>query len=89
MTQDLSVVAANSESGSESSMVMSVSIADPYVVLRMTDGSIRLLIGGVFHQYSFPFSFLLCANMCRYLFVCISIYIYEISKETFNSLTWN
>ncbi|KAF3433103.1 hypothetical protein FNV43_RR24205 [Rhamnella rubrinervis] len=45
MTQDLSVVAANSESGSESSMVMSVSIADPYVVLRMTDGSIRLLIG--------------------------------------------
>lgn len=49
MTQDLSVVAAN-ESGSESSTVMSVSIADPYVVLKMTDGSIRLLIGGVFHQ---------------------------------------
>ncbi|XP_015877866.3 cleavage and polyadenylation specificity factor subunit 1 isoform X1 [Ziziphus jujuba] len=45
MTQDLSIVAANSESGSESATVLSVSIADPYVVLRMTDGSIRLLIG--------------------------------------------
>ncbi|XP_060975092.1 cleavage and polyadenylation specificity factor subunit 1 isoform X1 [Cannabis sativa] len=47
MTQDFSFGAANAESasGSESSMVMSVSIADPYVVLRMTDGSIRLLVG--------------------------------------------
>lgn len=47
MTQDLSLVAANSESGSESSTVLSVSIADAYVVLRMSDGSIRLLIGGM------------------------------------------
>lgn len=47
MTQDLSLKAASSEagSGSESSTVSSVSIADPYVLLRMTDGSIQLLVG--------------------------------------------
>ncbi|XP_010555627.1 PREDICTED: cleavage and polyadenylation specificity factor subunit 1 [Tarenaya hassleriana] len=47
MTQELSFGAPNSESssGSESSTVSSVSIADPYVLLRMTDDSIRLLIG--------------------------------------------
>lgn len=47
MTQDLNFGVPNSESGSvtESSTVMSVSIADPYVLLRMTDGSIRLLVG--------------------------------------------
>ncbi|KAJ0042930.1 hypothetical protein Pint_17292 [Pistacia integerrima] len=47
MTQDLSFGAQNSESssGSENSTVLSVSIADPYVLLRMNDGSIRLLVG--------------------------------------------
>ncbi|XP_057994904.1 cleavage and polyadenylation specificity factor subunit 1 isoform X2 [Hevea brasiliensis] len=47
MTQNLSFGSSNSESGSgsESSTVLSVSIADPYVLIRMTDGSIRLLIG--------------------------------------------
>ncbi|XP_043813334.1 cleavage and polyadenylation specificity factor subunit 1 isoform X3 [Manihot esculenta] len=47
MTQDLSFGASNSESGSgsDSSTVLSVSIADPYVLIRMTDGSIRLLVG--------------------------------------------
>ncbi|KAE8022429.1 hypothetical protein FH972_008231 [Carpinus fangiana] len=47
MTQDLNIGVPNSESGSgpESSTVLSVSIADPYVLLRMTDGSIRLLVG--------------------------------------------
>ncbi|XP_050221974.1 cleavage and polyadenylation specificity factor subunit 1 isoform X2 [Mercurialis annua] len=47
MTQDLTIGASNSESGpgSESSTVSSVSIADPYVLIRMTDGSIRLLVG--------------------------------------------
>ncbi|GAV61868.1 CPSF_A domain-containing protein/MMS1_N domain-containing protein [Cephalotus follicularis] len=49
MTQDLSFGVSNSESGSglgsESSTVSSVSIADPYVLLRMADGSIRLLVG--------------------------------------------
>jgi cleavage and polyadenylation specificity factor subunit 1 len=47
MNQELSFGASNSESnsGSESSTVSSVSIADPYVLLRMTDDSIRLLVG--------------------------------------------
>ena len=49
MTQDLSFATSNAESGSgsDNSTVLSVSIADPYVLLRMTDGSIRLLIGGM------------------------------------------
>lgn len=47
MTQDLSIGAPNTESGlgSESSTVLFASIADPYVLLRMTDGSIQLLVG--------------------------------------------
>ncbi|KAK3022185.1 hypothetical protein RJ639_047007 [Escallonia herrerae] len=47
MTQDLSFRAPTSEAGSgpESSTVSSVSIADPYVLLRMTDGSVQLLVG--------------------------------------------
>ncbi|KAK1575122.1 hypothetical protein Q3G72_002835 [Acer saccharum] len=47
MTQDLSFATSNAESssGSDNSTVLSVSIADPFVLLRMTDGSIRLLIG--------------------------------------------
>ncbi|GAB4826000.1 hypothetical protein Ancab_008868 [Ancistrocladus abbreviatus] len=47
MTQDLSFGASNSEpgSGSETLTVSSVSIADPYVLLRMNDGSIQLLVG--------------------------------------------
>ncbi|CAI0403493.1 unnamed protein product, partial [Linum tenue] len=47
MTQDLSIGAPNSESGpaTETCTVMSVSIADPYVLIKMIDGSIRLLVG--------------------------------------------
>ncbi|KAJ4955489.1 hypothetical protein NE237_012272 [Protea cynaroides] len=47
MTQDLSLGVPNSESSSspECPAVLSVSIADPYVLLRMSDGSIRLLVG--------------------------------------------
>lgn len=47
MTQELSFNASNSEigSGSESQTVSSVSIADPYVLIRMVDGSIQLLVG--------------------------------------------
>ncbi|CAH2070334.1 unnamed protein product [Thlaspi arvense] len=47
MNQELIFGAPNSESnsGSESSTVSTVSIADPYVLLRMTDDSIRLLVG--------------------------------------------
>jgi hypothetical protein len=50
MTQDVSFGASNSESnyGSESALALSVSIADPYVLLRMSDGSVRLLVGGKF-----------------------------------------
>lgn len=48
MTQELSFKASNVESGSSSdtSIVASVSIADPYVLLRMTNGSLQLLVGG-------------------------------------------
>ncbi|ONK71681.1 uncharacterized protein A4U43_C04F11250 [Asparagus officinalis] len=50
MTQELSFAMNNSESASsasnsEPSTVSSVSIADPYVLLKMTDGSIQLLAG--------------------------------------------
>lgn len=50
MTQELSLVASNTDSASSTDcpVVSSVSIADPYVLLRMTDGTIRLLIGGTF-----------------------------------------
>ncbi|XP_073220411.1 cleavage and polyadenylation specificity factor subunit 1 isoform X2 [Cicer arietinum] len=47
MTQDVSFGASNSEAnyGSESALALSVSIADPYVLLKMSDGSVRLLVG--------------------------------------------
>ncbi|XP_022157087.1 cleavage and polyadenylation specificity factor subunit 1 [Momordica charantia] len=47
MTQDLNLVVTSNESGtgSESCTVLSASITDPYVLLTMTDGSIRLLVG--------------------------------------------
>ncbi|TYK07639.1 cleavage and polyadenylation specificity factor subunit 1 isoform X2 [Cucumis melo var. makuwa] len=48
MTQDLNLVVNGNESGnaSEGCTVLSASISDPYVLLTMTDGSIRLLVGG-------------------------------------------
>nr|DAD18663.1 TPA_asm: hypothetical protein HUJ06_020126 [Nelumbo nucifera] len=47
MTQDISLGSPNpgSSSGSDNLTVSSASIADPYVLLRMSDGSIQLLIG--------------------------------------------
>lgn len=47
MTQELSLGASNNESGSgsESLTVSAVSIADPFVVLKMSDGSVQLLVG--------------------------------------------
>ncbi|KAJ8752855.1 hypothetical protein K2173_008590 [Erythroxylum novogranatense] len=47
MTQDLNFGVTNSGSGPgpEGVKVMAVSIADPYVLVKMTDGSIRLLVG--------------------------------------------
>lgn len=55
MTQDISFGPSNSDSnsGSESALALSVSIADPYVLLRMSDGSIRLLVGGKFYKFIF------------------------------------
>lgn len=52
MTQDLSLKSSNTEisAASEGATVSSVSIADPYVLLRMTDGSIQLLVGGMSGQ---------------------------------------
>lgn len=49
MTQDLNLVVNGNESGnaSEGCTVLSASISDPYVLLTMTDGSIRLLVGGM------------------------------------------
>jgi len=56
MTQDVTFGASNSESGSasESAVALSVSIADPFVLLRMSDGSVRLLIGGKLLVSYFP-----------------------------------
>lgn len=47
MTQELSLGSSNPESGSqsESLTVAAVSIADPFVLLKMSDGSIQLLVG--------------------------------------------
>ncbi|XP_025700408.1 cleavage and polyadenylation specificity factor subunit 1 isoform X2 [Arachis hypogaea] len=47
MTRENFFGSSNSESnsGSENVMAVSVSIADPYALIRMSDGSIRLLIG--------------------------------------------
>ncbi|KAL0359011.1 UNVERIFIED_CONTAM: Cleavage and polyadenylation specificity factor subunit [Sesamum angustifolium] len=47
MTQELTFKSSNSEAGagSDGTIVSSVSIADPYVLLRMVDGSIQLLVG--------------------------------------------
>jgi cleavage and polyadenylation specificity factor subunit 1 len=51
MTQELNFSMHTSESSlsSEPLAAASASIADPYVLLKMGDGSIRLLIGGMVH----------------------------------------
>lgn len=53
MTQELSFGVHNSDHSStpDSSTVCSASIADPYVLLKMVDGSIQLLIGGTSNLY--------------------------------------
>lgn len=54
MTQELNFGGHNSDSttNSELSAVVSVSIADPYVLLKMTDGSIQLLVGGIIAEFN-------------------------------------
>lgn len=65
MTQELSFKAQSSDSASESQTVLSVSIADPYVLLRMIDGSIQLLVGGIFQN-----SFHVCIISLKHLNLC-------------------
>ena len=59
MTQELTFGVHNSEliSNSEAPVVASVSIADPYVLLKMTDGSIQLLVGGTIYSCSWSLRF--------------------------------
>lgn len=54
MTQEVTLGVHNSDlsSNSEAPVVVSVSIADPYVLLKMSDGSIQLLIGGTVYTCS-------------------------------------
>lgn len=72
MTQDLSFGVSNSESSSssESSTVSSVSIADPYVLLRMSDGTIQLLVGGMIWFDGFCYLFFLYVTNI-YTFYCL------------------
>ena len=48
MTQELCIEVPNADtsSSSDNAMVSAVSIVDPYVLLMMSDGSIRLIVGG-------------------------------------------
>lgn len=49
MTQELNFTTHTSESSSSSEPlgVASASIADPYVLLKMVDGTVQLLVGGM------------------------------------------
>jgi len=84
MTQDVTFGASNSESGSasESAIALSVSIADPFVLLRMSDGSVRLVIGGkllvsYFHSKKFYTYFKYSHKLCPFclLYACILVLI--------------
>lgn len=61
MTQELKFGGHNSEPALSSEMtVISASIADPYVLLTMSDGSVQLLVGGIqllFKSYAKTFIF--------------------------------
>lgn len=77
MTQDLSFRATNSETAMT---VSSVSIADPYVLLMMTDGSIQLLVGGklimsaVFFYYIHSGLYSICVDSYGFMF-CVYVVI--------------
>jgi len=53
MTQELNFTMHSSESSltSEPLAAASASIADPYVLLKMVDGTVRLLVGGMVYVY--------------------------------------
>jgi len=75
MTQDLSFGGSNSETGrSESSTVMHVSIVDPYVLVRMADGSIQILVGGM-----------LCHGLAFNIFVLVLWYSFVSSQLSFQA----
>lgn len=76
MTQDLSIGSPSSES-SESSTVLSVSIADPYVLLRMSDRSIQLLVGGMMHTLLAVMSF------CQFLGLGHGVTLFHIDDALF------
>ena len=62
MTQELNFTAHSSESSSSSSEplgVASASIADPYVLLKMVDGTVQLLVGGIVYPLVHHFSVML------------------------------
>jgi cleavage and polyadenylation specificity factor subunit 1 len=48
MTQQLCIEVPNADTSlsSDNAVVSAVSIVDPYVLLKMTDGSIQLIVGG-------------------------------------------
>lgn len=61
MTQDLSIVSAKLEGNvgqSDNLQVVGASIADPYVVLLITDGTVQLVVGGTIPHNLYKSSYL-------------------------------
>lgn len=76
MTQELNFVVQNSEpaSNSDSFTVSFVSIADPYVLVKMVDGSIQLLVGGVILISFYSVIYLISTYFCVHaLFLMIAL----------------
>jgi hypothetical protein len=44
---------------STGNLVVGAAIADPFVVLKMADGALQLVVGGIFHHSCSPFVFVL------------------------------
>ena len=65
MTQELNFGPNSGESGSgsDSLYVSAVSIADPYVLLKMSDGSIQLLVGGNDYSIVMYLDVIICPNI--------------------------
>jgi hypothetical protein len=80
MTQELNFTAHSSESSSSSSEplgVASASIADPYVLLKMVDGTIQLLVGGIIYP------------LAQHVFVsCFSAVVLSKIQSNFEILSW-
>jgi hypothetical protein len=64
MTQELNFITHTSESSlSSEPLAAYASIADPYVLLKMVDGTIWLLVGGMVHPLIFLFRPLFCGHV--------------------------